>query len=295
MSSFLCFCIVVATALLATAQSPLPLLTALTSQCWHESPFSTVALECATNVHSELVRPIQTVWTSSERATTKPRQYGPWTHKPVCSKPLQSLGTRLCVYTNSTFHGGRGISIVTTPKLAEQFAELPCFKEPSALQGINTFSGAWSVQETPGKGLGLVAKKQLKFKDAITAYTPALVALLEDELSTLDREKLYRIAVHQLPEATRYAYMNLAYIYGQLSVRVQDIVKANTFQLQVGGVNHLSVFPETSRLNHACGPNAQYYLDPARLTHFVHAVRPIAPGEEITIACTYRQHTMRLY
>lgn len=32
--------------------------------------------------------------------------------------------------------------------------------------------------------------------------------------------------------------------------------------------------------------SAQYYLDPLRLTHYVHAVRYISAGEELTIACT---------
>lgn len=100
----------------------------------------------------------------------------------------------------------------------------------------------------------MLAKKRLKFKDQVTAYTPALVAHLEDELSTMEREKYYRVAVYQLPGNTRESYLQLAFVYGQPSIRVQDIVKANTFQLQVGGQNHLAVFPETSRLNHACGP-----------------------------------------
>lgn len=46
------------------------------------------------------------------------------------------------------------------------------------------------------------------------------------------------------------------------------------------------MFPETSRLNHACAPNAQYYLDPTLLTHFVHITRPVKKGEEITISYT---------
>lgn len=100
----------------------------------------------------------------------------------------------------------------------------------------------------------MVAKTLLQPKDRITAYTPALIALLESELSILEREKLYRTAINQLPERTRESYLQLAYVYGHPDIRIQDIVKANTFQLEVGGHNHLAVFPETSRLNHACDP-----------------------------------------
>lgn len=33
--------------------------------------------------------------------------------------------------------------------------------------------------------------------------------------------------------------------------------------------------------------SAQYRIDHSRLTHYVHAVRPIAKDEEITITCEY--------
>jgi hypothetical protein len=182
--------------------------------------------------------------------------YGPWTHPPVCTGVLETLGSKICVYTNATFSNGRGISIVTIPKIAEELAGLPAFQDAAALRDddVNIFSGVWYTGEVSGKGIGVMAKKRLNFKDRITAYTPALIAIHEDELPTLDREKLYRLAVYQLPEGTRDSYLGLAYIYGQRHIRVQDIVKANTFQLEYGGKNHLAIFPETSRINHDCGP-----------------------------------------
>lgn len=33
--------------------------------------------------------------------------------------------------------------------------------------------------------------------------------------------------------------------------------------------------------------SAQYYIDSETLTHYVHAVRPIAVDEEITISCEF--------
>lgn len=191
-----------------------------------------------------------------EQASTEPTSdYGPWTHRPICTQILDGLNDKLCVYTDANFGNGRGISIVTTPKTAEEFASLPAFRDPAALEGINGDSRAWYTEKIENKGMGMLAKKQLKFKDPVTAYTPAFVPLLDgDALTTAEREKLYRVAVYQLPEATREAYLQLAYVYGQPNVRVQDIVKANTFQIEIGGQNHLAVFPETSRLNHDCAP-----------------------------------------
>jgi SET domain-containing protein len=37
-------------------------------------------------------------------------------------------------------------------------------------------------------------------------------------------------------------------------------------------------------MNHDCRPNADYYFDPETLAQHIHAIRPIAAGEEITIS-----------
>jgi hypothetical protein len=183
-------------------------------------------------------------------------EHGIWSYLPVCTDVLQSIGSKLCVYTSTTFSNGRGISIFTTPKIAEDFATLPPFKDTKALQDqdINVFSGNWYTEELPGKGIGMLASKDLDVKSRVTAYTPALLAYLEDELPTMEREKYFQIAVMQLPGATRRMYESLATVYGYPQIKYQDVVKANTFQMEVGGQNHLSIFPETSRLNHACTP-----------------------------------------
>lgn len=260
MSSFASFSIVYIFALIALVRTATPRARALSTQCWHESPFSTVNLHSSRDEVSEFTTKISPTSRVNSKLPTfetgvkKATNYRPWSHRPICTKVIPSLGSKLCVYTDATFGNGRGISIFTTPDLADEFVRLPAFQDPDALKDINVPSGTWYTQELPGKGMGMLAKRQLKFKDRVTAYTPAFVALLEHELETMEREKYYRVAVYQLPEATRENYLRLAFVYGQPSIRIQDIVKANTFQLQVGGHNHLSVFPETSRLNHACAP-----------------------------------------
>ncbi|KAF2704636.1 SET domain-containing protein [Pleomassaria siparia CBS 279.74] len=259
----------------------------LSRQCWYESPLISVSLSTSSDGISELVDSYGFNALSRKTSQTKVgTQYAPWSHPPVCTEVLQGLRSKLCVYTNAAFSNGRGISIFTTPKVAQEFASLPPFQNATAMDKINVFSGAWYTQELPGKGVGMLARKTLKFGDGVTAHTPALLAYLEGELPTLQREKYFRIAVSQLPDATRDAFLQLTTVYGDERIRVQDIVKANTFQLEVGGQNHLAVFPETSRLNHACAPNAQYHLNPKLLTHYVRATRPIALGEEITISYT---------
>src|ERR1700748_632808 len=74
-----------------------------------------------------------------ENVPESSESYFPWTHKPVCTEYLDDIGSKLCVYTNATFSNGRGVSIFTTPQIAEKFASLPPFRDPMALSsnGIN--------------------------------------------------------------------------------------------------------------------------------------------------------------
>ncbi|KAH9870272.1 hypothetical protein IAQ61_005745 [Plenodomus lingam] len=259
----------------------------LNRQCWHDYPLLTVQLSCHLNGIHEMAHPVQT-WPKEQEENF------PWSHTPICTPSLPSLNSPLCVYTSTTFASGRGLSIFTTPNLANHFASLPVFHNASILaeQDINGDTGTWRTETIPGKGIGMVASHTLDFGDRVTSYTPAFLAVLEDELGTLNREKWWRIAISQLPdgkdgeESVKDKFMGLATVYGDERVKVQDIVKANTFQLEVQGINHLAVWPETSRLNHDCGPNAQYVIDPTTLTHHVHATRAIPRGHEITIAYT---------
>ncbi|CBX92905.1 hypothetical protein LEMA_P056110.1 [Plenodomus lingam JN3] len=223
--------------------------------CWHDYPLLTVQLSCHLNGIHEMAHPVQT-WPKEQEENF------PWSHTPICTPSLPSLNSPLCVYTSTTFASGRGLSIFTTPNLANHFASLPVFHNASILaeQDINGDTGTWRTETIPGKGIGMVASHTLDFGDRVTSYTPAFLAVLEDELGTLNREKWWRIAISQLPdgkdgeESVKDKFMGLATVYGDERVKVQDIVKANTFQLEVQGINHLAVWPETSRLNHDCGP-----------------------------------------
>lgn len=107
----------------------------------------------------------------------------------------------------------------------------------------------------------MLAPWPLSFGDIILSHTPAFIAYaesetayLEGELGTLEREKYWRYAIEQLPDKLTGMFLDLSYVYGDERVRVQDIVKANTFGVEIGGRRHLAVWPETSRANHACAP-----------------------------------------
>ncbi|KAL5114689.1 hypothetical protein ACEQ8H_007423 [Pleosporales sp. CAS-2024a] len=263
----------------ATAISPTQVI--LERQCWIEHTLVS-ASHYTSKSGQEYVYPVY------KFIQPQPKDYSPWSRAPVCTPKLSSIDDILCIYSSSSFGSGRGISIFTTPLAAKQFLELPAFKHKLALQerDVNVPTDVWRASSIPNKGIGLIASKPLEFGDRIMSYTPVFMAYLEGELSPLDRETWWRYAIDQLPERSRDEFLNLARILHDDRVMVQEIVKSNTFQMEVGGVNHLTVFLETSRLNHACDPNAQYIIDVDTLSHTVHATRSIAEGEEISIAYT---------
>lgn len=172
-----------------------------------------------------------------------PTPFFPWTHAPICyhsdSSPSSPSHLELCVYTNASFASGRGISIFTTPALARSFSLLPAFTDPSSIAHANEgHSSPGYVTTLPGRGKGLLASRDLKRGEAITVNTPLLLVYREDVLETPVRERYLRQAVEQLPEWSRRRYEDMAVIYGFESIRTQDVLKANIFGLQVGGLEH---------------------------------------------------------
>jgi hypothetical protein len=187
----------------------------------------------------------------------------PWPSEPSCTGVLKGLEAELCVYTNVRFSAGRGLSIFTTPQIWLEFTSLPIIQDSYVLATANKPDGAYHTRQLPRKGVGMLANGKLERGDVITAFTPVLLVYMEDVLSTPKREQFLRLAVDQLPPKTRDAYLNLATIYGDKATIIQDVLKANTFEVQIGGARHLAIFPETSRINHDCGPK---YFPPSQIT-----------------------------
>src|SRR5262249_46384691 len=130
------------------------------------------------------------IYQAEQEQSSGPENF-PWSYKPICTEFLEELGSKLCVYTNVTFSNRRGVSIFTTPEIAKEFAALLPFQDPSALQerAINSADGPWYTKILPGRGVGMLAKHDLRRGDVITAYTPYLLAHTENVLSTVEREK----------------------------------------------------------------------------------------------------------
>ncbi|KAJ9608197.1 hypothetical protein H2200_007185 [Cladophialophora chaetospira] len=225
-----------------------------------------------------------------------PGSNGPWTHDPICTEYRPALNSTLCVYTDTTFNNGRGISIFTTPEIASQIADTISSLKAAEPLSIQAKTHPWTTIPVPNKGIGVIATEPLSRGDLVSSFHPYLVLHTENILSTTDeREKFLRLAISQLPKSSQEQFYDLAKMFDDERLVAQDVVKSNGFNLDVGGVVHVAVFPEASRFNHACDPNAQYYLTPDTLSHTIHATRPIQPNEEITISYTtpFRSYAQR--
>ncbi|KAB5558025.1 hypothetical protein GE09DRAFT_1173128 [Coniochaeta sp. 2T2.1] len=230
-----------------------------------------------------------------------------WTSSSPCFKSEEN-DQEYCVFTDTTFAENRGTTVVTTPERAALFQRNPSFTDPSVTRGTNqdlvrTIPAKYTVQPIPGKGLGAVATTFISRGQLIMANTASLVfdygayeSLSEEEYLALQAS-----AVDSLPPNHRQHVLNMSthdedanhLTYPEL---VEKLTSTNAFDVDPAEDDpdqdnkFFTIFPEIARMNHDCRPNADYYFDLDSLSQYVHAVRDIYPGEEITV--TYLDPTM---
>ncbi|PSR94391.1 hypothetical protein BD289DRAFT_465861 [Coniella lustricola] len=199
-----------------------------------------------------------------------------------------------CIFVSSTFAGGRGIGLLTSPERAEYVAKLPAFTNATALALENKDPdpelSPLDFVHIPGKDMGVVAKRPIYRGDHLMSFTPAVVIDYGafESLPLQDVLNLQMEVVDHLPSQMRGRYLNLSTHDGATShvERVEKILKTNAFDIDLWDENEYGlfvVFPELSRFNHDCRPNADYWFDPSTLVQHIYATRPIAVGEEISL------------
>ncbi|KAF1850355.1 SET domain-containing protein [Cucurbitaria berberidis CBS 394.84] len=213
----------------------------------------------------------------------------PWTFWPECFSN-ENTTDPYCVFTDQSFASGRGIFIITTKDLAYDMLEHDAWRRPETLSRVNKYdSPPFVTHEFPGKGRGLVANKTLHRGDQIFASTPILITDSGAyDLSEAERLALLYRGVDTLPPASQKVFWELLGHFNDDPV--DDRINTNNFDVSIDEEAQAAVFPEIAMLNHDCRPNAAYAFDERTMTHYVHAVRDIMPGEEITI--TYIDNEM---
>ena len=159
----------------------------------------------------------------------------------------------------------------------------PAFTMPNMPENVNKFdSPPFEQHNFPGKGRGLVANKTLRRGDQIFASTPILITDSDSwALDNAERLALLYRGVETLPLDSQARFWALMGHFDDDPV--DDRINTNNFDVTIDGVSQQALFPEIAMLNHDCRPNAAYFWDEQMMTHYVHAIRDIPVGEEITI------------
>jgi hypothetical protein len=136
----------------------------------------------------------------------------------------------------------------------------------------------------PGKGQGLIAVQNISKgtriisekplfripRSGIGIEQPALEKAIDRKLSLLSQDG-------------RRAFLSLYNNAPGDSYPLSGIVKTNALPLGTSA-SEGGLFPEASRINHACIPNCQHTWNDNIGEETIHAVRHISKGEEITIS-----------
>ncbi|KAH6891324.1 hypothetical protein B0T10DRAFT_458716 [Thelonectria olida] len=206
------------------------------------------------------------------------------TDKPKWNGPYHCIRGPFCIYSNPNYNGGTGLVVITKSYYHDGVMKL---HDPGKTGSWD--QDAYRVEEIPGKGLGLVANRRLETGEVMMPLSPFFliqVDLLHRGAEPGKHQDLLDKGFAMLPEKTKKLFLAQFGHFG--GHRIYDILRTNAYVLHVvgryGGATHLGLYPpEISRINHDCRPNIVYRID-TDLVYRAHVVRPILPGEEVTVS-----------
>ncbi|KAK2014798.1 SET domain-containing protein [Colletotrichum eremochloae] len=228
--------------------------------------------------------------TSSPFTSSSP-SHPAWTHSTPCFKN-DTDSPEFCIYHAAGYAGNKGISIITDADRAAHITRSRGFTHPEDLEGTNQPLPKFEVAKVPGKDYGLVATRPIRRGEIILRETASLLIdyaafrhIPADEMQRLQAQ-----AIDYLPFRHRSEWLNMSshgYQGDHISM-VDKILVTNSFDVEVDDEKRdddfYAVFVNTSRMNHDCRPNVDYWFDPRTLTQRTVALRDIIPGEELTLS-----------
>ncbi|KAK4183002.1 hypothetical protein QBC35DRAFT_545094 [Podospora australis] len=216
-----------------------------------------------------------------------------WTHKPVCIDSPVEPKIPWCAFTNSNFQGKRGVSVISPKYYNSTYEVSPLSALQSIISSLDPHRyevppAAYEVKAMKDKGFGLVATKKLRRGSVFMVDYATILADKEMTMSLRreDGRKLLVEAIGRLEDPQRVLELAVSSKPESKVPIEEDVFKTNAFYQDVGARGFMMVFPEISRMNHACNPNALTRFNETDLSNKVTAFRDILPGEEITISYT---------
>ncbi|KAJ0147366.1 SET domain-containing protein 5 [Colletotrichum tanaceti] len=213
-----------------------------------------------------------------------------WTHVTHCFKNSTD-SPDFCIF-HAANYGGKGISVITDAERATHIGRNWGFTRPKELEGANRPIPKFEVAEVPGKGYGLVATRPIRRGEVILRESASMLidyaAFMHVPMSQM--KKLQAHGIDLLPFHHRSQWLNMSShgFQGDHLSMVDKILITNSFDVEMDDAmrddDFYAVFVNTSRMNHDCRPNIDYWFDPRTLTQRTTAIRDIIPGEELTLS-----------
>ena len=145
----------------------------------------------------------------------------------------------------------------------------------------------WHVEAIEGKGYGVVATSAIQAGERLLAERPLATCT---KYGTLQDNRVFAKTVNALGSVDRKAFFELSQserLYGARKT-AEGVWRSNAYPLREhpDGRKEAAVYAYCCRINHACMPNVHIAWSESISMQTVHAIRPIAAGEEITVSCT---------
>ncbi|GAW18403.1 hypothetical protein ANO14919_078780 [Xylariales sp. No.14919] len=185
-----------------------------------------------------------------------------WSNRRLCINET-------CVY--SLLPTSYGVALVANSHQQHTFTHVQ-----SETELYDDDSEPFIATDIVGKGVGLVATRDISKGEIVMAQIPSLVvqASAHISLSEEERELLYSAALETLPESAQREFDR------QFGDNITDKIGKNGFTIYLNGERYIGCVPKMAQMNHDCRPNVHYEFNGMQLTS--RAVRRIPEGQELT-------------
>jgi hypothetical protein len=157
-------------------------------------------------------------------------------------------------------------------------------KEVEIPRKDNSTPKLYILTSLPGKGQGLIAVQDISKGTRIMSEKPLFrIPRSGFGMEQPAIEKAIDRKLNLLSQDGQMAFLSLYNNAPGGSYPLSGIVKTNALPLGTSATEG-GLFPEASRINHACVPNCQHTWNDNIGEETIHAVRSISKGEEITIS-----------
>lgn len=120
--------------------------------------------------------------------------------------------SRFCTFTHPRFNRGLGIALITTDAILEDMSSLVSLQPPDSEVGRHAAVPPYEAKQIPGKGVGLVATRDISQGELIMARPPAVAVdgVAFKNLSANLLTQALADAITSLPPQHRHEYLQLS-------------------------------------------------------------------------------------